>query len=190
MVKVCEDEDADDADARNELDQLHGLFGRQKIKEDPDGETPNRRSPEKRQNQEQVVKREATGLSIKPEAADDDGASSIRLSSIPRVTLENSKPIKSDPDQDESNQRPAPKTTSTSSKPLSTEATTEASSSISCSMCSFANSQAAVTCAMCANVLSQTLTPGWRCESAACTGTAYVNAKDCGVCGLCGQRRG
>lgn len=198
MVKVCEDEDANDADARNELDQLHGLFGRRKIKRDPDGETLNLRSSEKSQQQpEQVVKREKTGLSIKPEAADDD-PSSIRLSSIPHVKPKNDRSTKSGPDKDSPStdkrrqQSTFTTTTPTSSKvPSNTTTTAEAkSSSSTCSMCSFENSQAAVTCAMCANVLYPSLTPGWQCDSAACTGTAYVNAKDCGVCGLCGQRRG
>ncbi|UKZ79222.1 hypothetical protein TrVFT333_006972 [Trichoderma virens FT-333] len=120
MVKVCEDEDADDADAKNELDQLHGLFGGGKIKQDPDGETSNLpRSSQKRQNSERVVKREETGLSIKPEGADDDdGPSSIRLSSIPHVQVENPKSIKPDPDTDETRQPSRPKTTSSPPNPL------------------------------------------------------------------------
>ncbi|KAL7904361.1 WLM domain-containing protein [Trichoderma velutinum] len=198
MVKVCEDEDANDADAMNELDQLHGLFGRRKIKRDPDSETLRLRSEKGQQQPEEVVKREETGLSIKPEAADDDGPSSIRLSSIPHVKPKNNKSLKpgqnkDSPSTDERHQQStSTPTTSISSKiPSNTNTTAEArSSSPNCSMCSFENSQAAVTCAMCANVLHPSLTPGWRCESAACTGTAYVNAKDCGVCGLCGQRRG
>ncbi|EHK21538.1 uncharacterized protein TRIVIDRAFT_192130 [Trichoderma virens Gv29-8] len=155
MVKVCEDEDADDADAKNELDQLHGLFGGRKMKQDPDGETSNLpRSSQKRQNSERV--------SIKP-----------------------------DPDTDETRQPSRPKTTPSPSKPSPlTATTTQAESTSSCSMCSFENPQAVVTCAICANVLYPVLTPGWRCGSAACTGSAYVNAQDCGVCGLCGQRRG
>lgn len=198
MVKVCEDEDANDADARNELDQLHGLFGRQKIKQDPDGGgTLNLRSSGQSQQQpEQVVKREKTGLSIKPEVVDDDGHSSLRLSSIPHVKPKNDKSTKSgsdkdSPSTDERHQQSASATmTPTSSKIPSNNTTTETrSSSSTCSMCSFENSQAAVTCAMCANVLHLSLTPGWRCESAACTGTTYVNSKDCGMCGLCGQRR-
>ncbi|KAL6690193.1 WLM domain-containing protein [Trichoderma pleuroticola] len=198
MVKVCEDEDANDADARNELDQLHGLFGRRKIKQDPDGETLNLRSSGKdQQHPKEVVKREKTGLSIKPEAADDNGPSSIRLSSIPHIKQKNDRSIKPGPNKEtiSTNERrhlTSTRTTPTSSNVHSnTNAPAEArSSSPTCSMCSFENSQAAVTCAMCANVLYPSLTPGWRCESAACTDTAYLNAKDCGVCSLCGQRRG
>lgn len=198
MVKVCEDEDANDADARNELDQLHGLFDRRKIKRDPDGETLNLRTSEKNQQQpEKVVKREKTGLSIKPEAADDDDLSSVRLSSIPHVKPKNDKSTGSGPDKDlpSTNKRRQQSTSTTmmpaSSKNPSDNTTADVMpSSSTCSMCSFENPQAAVTCAMCANVLYPSLTPGWQCESAACTGTAYVNAKDCGVCGLCGQRRG
>ncbi|KAL7946696.1 WLM domain-containing protein [Trichoderma barbatum] len=200
MIKVCEDEDADDADAKNELDQLHDLFGRRETPQVSNGETSNSRSSRKSQNAEQVVKREETEVSIKPEAA-DDGSSSTSLSSIPHAKPNNGKSINTHPDPDsnhESNQRSARKTTppppkappATTTTATATATTSDATSFLSCAMCSFTNPQSAVTCAICANVLNPALTPGWRCDSASCTGSAYVNALDCGMCGLCGHRRG
>ncbi|KAK3695351.1 WLM domain-containing protein [Podospora appendiculata] len=60
-----------------------------------------------------------------------------------------------------------------------------------CVVCSFANDRASMTCAMCANVLSPENAQGsWACDSPACRGSMYRNAKDCGVCGVCGQRKG
>ncbi|KAK3337123.1 WLM domain-containing protein [Cercophora scortea] len=60
-----------------------------------------------------------------------------------------------------------------------------------CAVCSFANDRASMTCAMCANVLNPKNAQGsWACQSPACRGSVYRNAKDCGVCGVCGQRKG
>ncbi|KAG5927658.1 hypothetical protein E4U42_001980 [Claviceps africana] len=65
------------------------------------------------------------------------------------------------------------------------------STASTCSMCSFENDTAAATCGACAHVLDAALTPNtWRCADSGCRGTGYVNSGDCGVCGLCGQRRG
>ncbi|KAL7788219.1 WLM domain-containing protein [Trichoderma ceciliae] len=188
MVKVCEDENADDCEARNELDQLHNLFG----------ESPNQHSSKGR-NLERVVKQEKARLSIKPEGT-DDGAPSRLLASIPHARHKHGNSIKPEPESDSRYQkggqsplqRTPTQTTSTPSGPTTATTETSASSTTtsSCSMCSFANPKAAATCAMCANVLNPARTPGsWQCESAPCTGSAYRNASDCGVCGLCGQRR-
>ncbi|KAM0262331.1 hypothetical protein ACHAQJ_001800 [Trichoderma viride] len=197
MVKVCEDEDADDADAKNELDELHGLFGRRRIKREANDERLHLHSSKSLDpERERVVKQEEGELPIKPEVT-NDGASSRLLSSIPHVKPKHNKAIKpeSEPESASRNHQPLPQTTSTLPTPSPTTTNTQDSSdnttSSSCSMCSFANPPAAVTCAMCANVLDPAHTTGsWRCESASCTGTAYRNARDCGVCGLCGQRRG
>lgn len=199
MVKVCEDEDPNDADAKNELDELHGLFGRRKIKQEAGQERMNLR-PSRSLNSERVVKleEEEREPTIKPEVSADDGASPRLLSSIPHVKPTQSKiVIKSEPESNSRNHQPLLKTTSTP-KPTTTATTTvnaqESSSSSTtstdCSICSFANSPSAVTCAMCANVLDPKHTTGsWQCEGASCAATAYRNARDCGVCGLCGQRR-
>ncbi|KAI1635582.1 WLM domain-containing protein [Biscogniauxia mediterranea] len=59
-----------------------------------------------------------------------------------------------------------------------------------CPLCSFRNEASAATCGVCAHVLQPEKVVGtWRCDSAACKGSAYLNAGDAGVCGLCGKRR-
>lgn len=59
-----------------------------------------------------------------------------------------------------------------------------------CAVCSFQNEPYTVTCNMCLHVLDPSSVPGtWHCEGAACTGSTYLNAGDCGSCGLCGQRK-
>lgn len=59
-----------------------------------------------------------------------------------------------------------------------------------CPVCSFANDYLSATCAMCANVLdTNKITDSWTCKSTACRDTQYRNAGDCGVCGVCWERR-
>ena len=59
-----------------------------------------------------------------------------------------------------------------------------------CPICSFANAHSSPTCSMCANVLdADSVVGSWRCQSQACAGSAYLNAGDCGVCGVCNERR-
>ncbi|GFP52775.1 DNA-dependent metalloprotease WSS1 homolog [Trichoderma asperellum] len=197
MVKVCEDEDPDDADARNEFDELQGLFGRRKIKLEAGTERLNLH-PSRSLDPERTVKHEEGERepAIKPEvAADDDGASSRNLSSIPHVKPAPSKTIiKPEPESNTTGRQALLKSISTPTTPTTVN-TQESSGSrtapTDCSMCSFANPASAVTCAMCANVLDPKHTTGsWQCKSASCVATAYRNARDCGVCGLCGQRRG
>jgi hypothetical protein len=65
-------------------------------------------------------------------------------------------------------------------------------STISCPICSLENPALNATCVACSHVLDRRKDPtSWSCQSAACTdsGTAYVNAGDVRVCGVCGLRR-
>lgn len=208
MVKVCEDENPDDADAKNELDELHGLFGRRKVKQE---EGPRRLNSHlsTSQDSERAVKleEEEREPAIKPEVLTDGGASSRILSSIPRVKPKHSETIIKPESESNSTDHQSllkaistPKTTTATTTTTTTTAintqesssssTTSTLASTDCSMCSFANPPLAITCAMCANVLDPKHTSGsWQCEGTSCAATAYRNARDCGVCGLCGKRR-
>jgi len=58
-----------------------------------------------------------------------------------------------------------------------------------CPTCSFENDPPALTCAVCANVLRpESVVGSWKCKSAACEGSTYINAGDVGLCGVCGAR--
>ncbi|KAK1250640.1 hypothetical protein MKX08_010643 [Trichoderma sp. CBMAI-0020] len=201
MVKICEDEDPSDADAKNELDELFGLFGRRKIKQEPDSQRLDSYSPRNLDSERALkLEEEEREPAIKPEVLADDGGSSQALSSIPHVKPHSKIIIKSEP---ESNFRrhqsslkaiSTPKiTTATTTPAVNTQESPSSSTtpaSTNCSMCSFANPPLATTCAMCANVLDPKHTSGsWQCEGTSCAATAYRNARDCGVCGLCGKRR-
>ncbi|KAH6608783.1 hypothetical protein Trco_002129 [Trichoderma cornu-damae] len=196
LVKVCQDEDADDSEARHELDQLHGLFGRCKVKQEPDDERLNIRALESR-NPEGVMKRKQQQQQGEEEEEEEKGEErklSIKLgatgnasSSRPLPSIPHAKPKRPESADQRHQQQTAPAPPPSAAAKASFDGSTS-----SCPMCSFANPQTAATCAVCANVLNPAAhAPGswWRCESAPCAGTAYVNAADCGVCGLCGRRR-
>lgn len=56
-----------------------------------------------------------------------------------------------------------------------------------CSICSLANEASAVTCLACSHVLRPDNIPGhWKCDSAMCGRSQYINGEDSGVCGVCG----
>ena len=60
---------------------------------------------------------------------------------------------------------------------------------VSCPICSMLNDSLSSTCIACSHVLN-TATPGsWHCQSTACKDSQYVNAADCGRCGVCGARK-
>lgn len=68
------------------------------------------------------------------------------------------------------------------------EPTSNTTSSNICAVCSLTNEAGSPTCAACSNVLNVEIMPGhWRCRSASCSDSVYVNAGDCGRCGLCGS---
>lgn len=170
MVKVCEDEDADDPDARNELTQLQDMFqGHVKREVSHGGPTLQH------------------GVRIKDEPTEgyDKPTASI--------------PVKREPDEDLPQihlappERWKPASVKEEVEPASNSALMERTmppSTSTCSVCSFENDTVAATCSMCANVLNPAITPDiWRCALSSCKNNGYVNSGDCGLCGLCGQRR-
>ena len=202
MVKVCEDEDPGDGDAKNELLELQS-FGRRGKTADPG------------RGGARVGDRGlgATRVEVKEESRLDKP---LDLDSVPRTTaarhrnevgtkqtaLESKETTSkakapaplSKPTTD---QRISEFTTSSSSNNNSNNNNIEGSNSGSnnrdgiCSVCSFANDKMAPTCAMCANVLHLRSMPGaWACDGQGCQGSSYRNAADCGVCGVCGRRKG
>lgn len=60
-----------------------------------------------------------------------------------------------------------------------------------CPLCSFANDRQSITCAMCSHVLDADSVPNsWHCRQPSCRDSIFLNAGDCGACGVCGHRRG
>lgn len=67
---------------------------------------------------------------------------------------------------------------------------TSQAQSFNCSICSMENEASSLLCIACSHVLdTNRVTRYWRCGSEACKTSQYINAADCGLCGICGSRR-
>lgn len=59
-----------------------------------------------------------------------------------------------------------------------------------CPICSLENDPSSTTCMACAHVLKPSFMRNhWRCKSAQCKGSKYLNAGDAGRCGVCGGQK-
>ena len=177
MVRVCEDEDADDPGARDETQELQRMIrGIKRESPEPElSEVRQRTNPQARKKQSQP---EISVTKIKSESSKEPERPKITIT--PRSThAENAAKNTKEPQMESSTTATQPASTNEQSDPSGT-----------CSMCSYVNPSLVLTCAMCANVLDSSAPGSWRCSSDACQTTQYRNASDCGVCGLCGKRKG
>ncbi|RYN83046.1 hypothetical protein AA0117_g973 [Alternaria alternata] len=159
LIKICEDDNDNDGDARREMDEI------QEFAPQPNStakSTPVRASSKPPKSQ---------SLKMKPAPTNTSRSTAAPAGSTPPLgsKLSQSKIHKSQHDPDTPALRLRP------------------SQSFPCPVCSLENDVEALTCAVCANVLKEDFVPNhWRCKSAACEGSQYVNAGDAGVCGVCG----
>lgn len=201
MVKVCEDEDADDPDARNELSQLRDTFARRH------GNAASSNVPASA-SRASLSSSPSTVL-VKQEDADDEViARHPEVNDVKGETLEQTSlhdlPLAPTSPQHSGNHPPKKENnipnyldrynrpTDTSGQPAATfeQQQQPQTATGTCSMCSYANATTAITCSMCANVLDPDNMPNsWKCDSDSCKRAGYVNSGDCGVCGLCGKRK-
>ncbi|KAI4227266.1 MAG: hypothetical protein L6R36_002535 [Xanthoria steineri] len=160
MVKVCEDEDEDDVHVKQEMDELHDLPM-------PPVESHSKATPPSR-TRDTNLKRKTDSPSKSPMRDNDTIPVTIKHEETPPpLTIE---PKHLNPDR----------------SALEESATTPTDSS--CPVCSMANEPSALVCVACSHVLQPRLMPGtWRCQSSVCQGSKYLNAGDCGLCGVCGS---
>ena len=196
MIKVCEDENSEDPAARNELDELRGLMRTRRHTKGPsqdsdsDARTGGDRHVAVKQEEAESnpTNHPPANTFVKLEPLDDlpsikDLQQSTSVSSSSKNRTMDRKP-KEEPSQQQL-QPTNVETNSRASEPIHFDTGTA-----TCSMCSYANSKLSVTCAMCANVLNPTITTNsWRCTRESCKDSSFVNSGDCGVCGLCGQKK-
>ncbi|CAN9118835.1 unnamed protein product [Alternaria alternata] len=158
LIKICEDDNDNDGDARREMDEI------QKFAPQPNStakSTPARASSKPPRSQ---------SLKMKPAPTNTSRSTAAPAASTPPLgsKLSQSKIHKSQHD------------------PVIPALRLRPSQSFPCPVCSLENDAEALTCAVCANVLKEDFVPNhWRCKSAACEGSQYVNAGDAGVCGVC-----
>ncbi|KAL5320636.1 hypothetical protein ACEPPN_011446 [Leptodophora sp. 'Broadleaf-Isolate-01'] len=166
MVRVCDDEDKNDEDAKRELLELQSIpghsqqyFSKNAIKSEP---SPSRPST----SNSKVLKPDQT---LKPQPSAAQGPTR--------------KPRKEARNDGSSRTEPAPKGgDAVYKKSQATEG--------SCPVCSVNNEPNALTCMACANVLKpEFVANSWRCKSSTCKDGQYVNAGDVGLCGVCGARK-
>lgn len=158
LVKICEEEDGQDSDAKREMDEIHDITPEQmpSKKEKPTSSLPPALQPPGKQ---------------KPVTAIERGS---RLPSAK----------KTNPEETRMSDASCPKNNPHHDIPKGLF------SLKSCSMCSLDNEVGSLTCTACSNVLDLQLVPNhWKCKSAACKGSRYINSGDAGRCGVCGSSR-
>ncbi|USP73082.1 hypothetical protein yc1106_00356 [Curvularia clavata] len=163
LVKVCEDEDDKDGNAKRELEEMQGFAPLRKVSKKKSA--PTKSSNNSRQAQT-TTKSSTSTAAIKSKSIVPQSTSSsiISLSELHK-------------------RRPEP-SHSTPSRPI------VASRTCACPICSLENSAEALTCSACANVLKKEFVVDcWTCQSPACKGSQYINAGDAGLCGVCGSER-
>ena len=175
LTRVCEDEDMDDVQVKQELREMESL---------DQYFQPARRKDQRSRASESNQDIRPLALTLKDipqhppspsdastETADEEEQVSPRMSN--NVHGQSEQPgVPNDAEQNDE---------TSASLAIST---------ISCPVCSLENSPLNATCIACGNVLDIKKDPKhWQCKSAACQGISYLNGGDAGICGLCGERK-
>jgi hypothetical protein len=164
LIKICDEEDDQDGNARREFDEIQGISPR---------------GPAKAMTI--VRSKTASNQAHTPKDDTKTAGAQKKKKSVPSSSLR--------PDSlDEGQKQPPPpsfaKATTSGSKAR------ESSKPIACSICSLENEPASVTCMACSNVLKPDFAPDhWTCQTPACKGSQYINSGDAGACGVCGGLR-
>lgn len=161
LVKICEDEDNGDDDARREMDELQGFASaREPVNKTSasNGTSSRIRAPKPSPKHREPL----------PSATASSSRTVVHLDEIWKRRCE------------------ASDTTTAATK--SAKPSRQAKESpISCNVCSLLNEAGSLTCAVCSNVIAPDLVSNqWKCGSVSCKGSAYINPGDAGACGVCG----
>lgn len=185
LVKVCEDEDQDDVHVKQEIEELRGL---------DDVGTSSRTTADPAES----LRGDGSGpRSIQASRSIHwDPPDRVRMEDIPQYVEKGDRPDAKNTKAVQINVRPANHdpfngTASQTSNPQAAAPTaTSEPSDMMCPICSMSNGPGSLLCIACSHVLDTSkITRYWRCRSNACQGGPYVNAADCGRCGICGARR-
>ena len=196
MIKVCEDENPDDVDVKQELDELFGF----RIKSE-DAEVSEIRAPPRGIDKGRTDSKKPSRPTGWTPSADDkrnQGSRAERLPNPPgrskqqhltEKVLPKLEPRKSPKPKEPTRPRPPPPPAAP--PPPAVKPEESDTNPRSCLVCSFANDDRLATiCAVCSNVLDPARTPGsWACNSGTCRGGQYRNSRDSGICGVCGERK-
>lgn len=196
MVKVCEDEDQDDVHVKQEIEELQGLddvrTSSQATTAARDWTTVDRKDP-------RHAERAGTSLREVLTPSYTDPPDRIRMQDIPQYVEKEDRPSVKDTKAVHINVRPLlsvkkdisnEKASQTPNPPENAPTATSGSSEMICPICSMSNGPGSLLCIACSHVLDTSkITRYWQCRSGACQGSQYINAADCGRCGICGARK-
>lgn len=172
LVRVCEDENADDGDARNEMRELL------------QSTLPFRPSKSAGTNKKESESKSGISKPASAAAAPSKPAVSSKSRGLPERPGRKQSPQVVDLDSD-----PEDATVTTTAPQNAASRSTQ--DTTMCPLCSFANEDDSSICMVCSHVLDASRVPGaWKCKSAACQGSQYLNVGDSGVCGICGECKG
>jgi DNA-dependent metalloprotease WSS1 len=169
LIRVCGDESPDDQDAANELRELQASMARfvtsSKVQPNRGNRGPGLSAEDPAMKGELISQPYQAAEKVEPEGRDKQAPRMTEAEAQPRGT-------KIDPVVNQGTANPV-------------------AAGETCTACSLQNEAYAVTCSMCSNVLDPASVPGtWSCQSVQCKDSTYLNAGDCGTCGICGQRKG
>jgi hypothetical protein len=165
LIKICDDEDDRDGNARREFDEIQGIAPRKATKTTATKAKTATSSSTSLSNITQANK-------TKPKVSAREQESTNQSSTGRVVHLDEVWKRRPDPSN----------TINTSSSRAGAFA-----EPVACGICSLENGLAALTCAACSHVLKPDFVPNhWACDSAACEGSEYLNSGDVGACGVCG----
>ncbi|APA09078.1 hypothetical protein SS1G_02964 [Sclerotinia sclerotiorum 1980 UF-70] len=169
MVKVCEDEDRDNEDAKREFEELRGMESIERyFKPDDSG------SSDVKRESEEVNTAELSKSQKRSQNKNTEKNTSVKKELLSTSTSASLLKTKA------STPQPTSPTTIGSSPPTS----------LTCPICSFENPPPSLTCTICAHVLHPEHIHGsWKCTSTGCKEGLYINAGDVVYCGICGVRR-
>lgn len=161
LIKICEDDEDRDGNARREMDEIQGVAPRHVLTDKSSHKPPPVGS--------RAVRSSSKTSSLPSETTKQTSGRVVHLDEIWRRRPDTEQPGDTSP-------------TMAAGQP--------SKGSIPCNVCSLSNEPGSLTCAVCSNVLNAHLVPDcWKCKSDACTKSFYINAGDAGACGICGKTR-
>lgn len=192
MIRVCEGEDAEDADAQHELQELEGLeryFKPVQPRHEKADDHPSAGPQLKDEPRILTADTAERPRSDTPTHEDEDGHG---LEHGDQRTGSTKLPLSSHTDAPVTDSSPQPTASAshpTKSLPLLSP---DPPSTMSCPICSLETPRLNATCLACSHVLDPKKDPRhWPCWREPCRtqNPVYLNAGDAGVCGICGMRR-
>lgn len=174
LVKICEDENDTDGDARREMDEIQCY------------------APQPTSISKSVPPSKSLARSKAAPTTKSKGPRGSLLASTAAQTLAKSSATDVHHPSELQQRQPLIKSECTPAMHTHPNQASSSSSTFAkpCLICSLENGPEALTCCACANVLHPDFVPGhWRCKSAACTGSQYINSGDVGICGVCSELR-